>query len=486
MDSNPRNGLLGFFKVHDLAILAASFGLVVYYLYFFTVQPDFIKFFSVRIKVQNFLIFSFILALWHFIFLTFDLYKLKLHFGLWGEAKSLIKATLTATAILGMVSFLFQIEIVTVLFLAVFWAVSCSLLILNRWVIRSLLNKIRMAKGDFYNLLIIGTNERARHFSEKNDRLKQYGFRIIGFVDEPWESSDDNTPTSSGSQIPEHKIVADFGGFNEYLRKNIVDEVVILMPVRKNYNKIAQIIAACEDHGIIVRMNPSVFNLKAGKVQLDHFEDDPLMTFRTGAMQGIGIWIKKFFDFSVSLALIILLSPLLIIISLVIRCTSPGPILFKQERIGLNKRHFLFFKFRTMVQNAEALMSKYEGQNELSGPVFKIKDDPRITRVGKILRKTSLDELPQLINVLKGDMSLVGPRPLPLRDFNGFDKDWHRRRFSVKPGITCLWQIQGRNSIPFDQWMELDMKYIDRWSLALDLLILIKTIPAVLRGTGAA
>ena len=168
-----------------------------------------------------------------------------------------------------------------------------------------------------------------------------------------------------------------------------------------------------------------------------------------------------------------------------IRLTSEGPVFFKQTRMGYGKRPFQIFKFRTMVQNAEKLMSQVEHLNETQGPTFKLKHDPRITPLGKFLRKTSLDELPQLINVLVGDMSLVGPRPLPLRDYEGFSEDWHRRRFSVKPGITCLWQVMGRSSIGFDEWMALDMRYIDQWSVWLDIKILFQTIPAVFRGSGA-
>lgn len=180
------------------------------------------------------------------------------------------------------------------------------------------------------------------------------------------------------------------------------------------------------------------------------------------------------------------MAPLFLAVALLIKLTSEGPVFFTQERLGLNKRRFRIFKFRTMVAGAEQKQAELEHLNEVEGPVFKIKCDPRVTLVGKVLRKTSIDELPQLLNVLKGEMSLVGPRPLPVRDYEGFDQDWHRRRFSVRPGLTCLWQISGRSSISFDKWMELDMQYIDEWSLWLDLKILAGTIPAVLKGAGAA
>ena len=184
--------------------------------------------------------------------------------------------------------------------------------------------------------------------------------------------------------------------------------------------------------------------------------------------------------------LLILLAPLFLVVAVLVKCTSPGSVLFRQTRVGLNKRQFQIYKFRTMIANAEQIQDELLPMNEMAGPVFKITNDPRVTPLGRVLRKTSIDELPQLFNVLKGEMSLVGPRAMSLRDYQLFDQDWQRRRFSVKPGITCLWQVNGRSSIPFEKWMELDMQYIDKWSLWLDFKILARTVPAVLRGTGAA
>jgi exopolysaccharide biosynthesis polyprenyl glycosylphosphotransferase len=192
------------------------------------------------------------------------------------------------------------------------------------------------------------------------------------------------------------------------------------------------------------------------------------------------------FDVVGALLLLLLCSPLFLIVAVLIKLTSPGSVFFAQKRVGLNKRQFTMYKFRSMVSNAESIQEKLAHLNEMGGPVFKIKKDPRITPIGQILRKTSIDELPQLFNVLKGEMSLVGPRAMSVRDYQLFSEDWQRRRFSVLPGITCLWQVHGRNSIPFEQWMLLDMQYIDRWSLWLDLKILALTIPAVFRGLGAS
>jgi len=183
---------------------------------------------------------------------------------------------------------------------------------------------------------------------------------------------------------------------------------------------------------------------------------------------------------------LVALSPILALIALAIRLDGHGPVIFAQERFGFNKRRFRMFKFRTMITDAEALQATLEDRNEAAGPVFKIKDDPRVTRIGKFLRKTSLDELPQLWNVLRGDMSLVGPRPLPLRDVHRFSESWLMRRFSVRPGVTGLWQVSGRSDLTFTRWVALDLQYIDRWSLGLDLKILAMTVPAVLKGRGAA
>ena len=195
--------------------------------------------------------------------------------------------------------------------------------------------------------------------------------------------------------------------------------------------------------------------------------------------------IKNLIDFSFSLIILIIISPLFPLIAILIKIDDNGPVFFIQERVGLNKRLFNLIKFRTMIVNAEELKKSIENENEMSGPVFKIKKDPRLTRIGKFLRRSSLDELPQFINVLKGDMSLVGPRPPLMSEVVQYEwKD--RRRLSMKPGITCIWQISGRSDIPFDKWMKLDLEYIDNWSLQTDFEIMLKTIPAVIRGSGAS
>jgi exopolysaccharide biosynthesis polyprenyl glycosylphosphotransferase len=261
---------------------------------------------------------------------------------------------------------------------------------------------------------------------------------------------------------------------------------VVFSPLRSQYDKIGRVVELAEAQGIIVRFGTNPFPLKIGRSVVEQVGTVTVSTVQTGSMYGHPALVAKaVLDFLVAAVLLLLLSPLFIVVSILVKLESPGPVFFVQPRLGRNKRLFNLYKFRSMRADAEQLQASLEAQNEVDGPVFKIQDDPRITRLGKFLRKTSIDELPQLLNVLLGDMSLVGPRPLPVRDFEGFEVDQHRRRFSVKPGITCLWQISGRSNISFDKWMELDMNYIDHWTLWLDLKILLKTIPAVLNRTGA-
>jgi exopolysaccharide biosynthesis polyprenyl glycosylphosphotransferase len=265
-----------------------------------------------------------------------------------------------------------------------------------------------------------------------------------------------------------------------------VDEVVVCLPIRSYYETISDIIRMCEDLGLVVRVPADFFESRLVHAYLDELHNTPVLTLRTDAPPPVSIAVKRLVDVAGSAVALILLSPLLALIAVAIKMDSHGPVLFIQDRVGLRRKMFSMLKFRTMAVDAERRQAELEDHNEVNGGAFKIKNDPRTTRVGRLLRKLSLDELPQFWNVFRGDMSLVGPRPLPLRDVERFDSDWQKRRFSVKPGLTCLWQINGRHEIDFEHWMEMDLQYIDNWSLSLDFDILFKTLPAVLRGTGAS
>jgi exopolysaccharide biosynthesis polyprenyl glycosylphosphotransferase len=269
------------------------------------------------------------------------------------------------------------------------------------------------------------------------------------------------------------------------LSQEAIDEVFITLPRDKYRDLIESIVSLCEEQGIIVRLQTDLFNLRFARWQVDELNGMPVVTIRSGPSDGWQLLAKRLLDICGSVVLLLVTAPIFVVVALLIKVESPGPVFFRQERIGLNKRRFRVFKFRTMVNDAESQQPLFEHLNEADGPVFKIKADPRITRIGKFLRRYSIDELPQFLNVLKGEMSLVGPRPLPVRDVTRIDRQWHKRRHSVKPGVTCLWQVNGRSNISFDYWVRMDLEYIDKWSLGLDIKILAKTISAVLKGSGA-
>jgi exopolysaccharide biosynthesis polyprenyl glycosylphosphotransferase len=357
-------------------------------------------------------------------------------------------------------------------------SVSGLLACVISWLARVALQRIRQRRGSRH-LLIVGTNARALAMAKRVQFAPEAGYRLVGFVDQPWPG---------GAQIVQsgYRIVSDFNGFADFLKDQVVDEVLICTPLKSLYDRTSTLLRQCEEQGITVRFAPDPFSPLIGHVHVDHFAGQAVLTVDSGRQTTSRLVAKRCIDICGSVVVLLLAAPLMFAIAAIIKLSSSGPAMFVQQRVGLNKRRFSFYKFRTMVADAEKRLPDLEQRNEVSGPVFKIRHDPRVTRIGRFLRRSSLDELPQLFNVLKGDMSLVGPRPLAVRDYRGISEDWHRRRLSVRPGITCLWQVQGRNSIPFDRWMELDLEYIDNWSLWLDCKILLRTIPAVLSGAGAS
>jgi exopolysaccharide biosynthesis polyprenyl glycosylphosphotransferase len=323
--------------------------------------------------------------------------------------------------------------------------------------------------------VIVGGGARAARFLEELKLHPEWDYKFLGYVD------------STAAEIPGHRwpLLGRIGDLEEILMKQVVDEVVVALPVKTQYAAIDRTISICERVGVQVQYCEDLFDTpRSGYCYREHHDEQKVVLKMV--QDDYRHRIKRAFDVAGALFGLVLCAPLFLVVAILIKSTSKGPVFFRQERYGLGKRIFCIYKFRTMVENAEAAQAALEHMNENSGPVFKIFRDPRITKVGAVLRRTSIDELPQLFNVLKGEMSLVGPRPLNLRDVGRFSEAWLMRRFSVKPGLTCLWQISGRSNVSFDRWIELDLQYIDHWSLQMDLKILARTIPAVLRGTGAA
>ncbi len=379
------------------------------------------------------------------------------------RAVGLCSLTLAASA------HLFHWSWLNIWLLVSFWLIASFSLFAFRLLKRVLLREVRLRERNLRHVLIVGAGARGQHIAEVINHHPELGYHLLGFVD------DQKTPG----------VVGKLQDFAQLLAENIVDEVLIALPVKSFYAEINQVIQLAEEQGIVVRLHAELFNHKLARARAEQLDEVPVLTLYTAPPSDWRATCKRALDLVGAAVLLIALSPLLLLIAVLIRLTSPGPALFVQDRLGLNKQRFPMFKFRTMVTNAEALQKELEQFNEAGGPVFKMRHDPRITPLGRFLRKTSLDELPQLINVVRGELSLVGPRPLPVRDYERFDAYWFNRRFSVKPGITCIWQVSGRSETRFERWIKQDLEYIDNWSLWLDMKLLLKTIPAVLRGSGA-
>jgi exopolysaccharide biosynthesis polyprenyl glycosylphosphotransferase len=323
--------------------------------------------------------------------------------------------------------------------------------------------------------IILYADDRSEKFIDSIIDHREWGFRILMIIT--------NSPVIKrkfGSVI---RIYPDKINIKNILDIDIIDEVIYCNS-NIDDEKLRSMIEVCEEIGVTLRLQSEMAPMSVTNAHMTHFQNTPFITFRNIPRNNFSLAWKSFTEFWVSFLIIFLLSPFMLIISILIKLTSRGPVVFKQERVGLRGRKFYIYKFRTMVQNAEELKSKLAGMNESDGPTFKIKNDPRITLVGKILRKTGLDELPQLFNVLKGEMSLIGPRPPLASEVEKYER-WHLKRLSVKPGITCTWQIiPNRNEVVFDKWMKLDIQYIDSWSIKKDLQLFFKTIKTVIYGSG--
>ncbi|HEX5385662.1 MAG TPA: sugar transferase [Gemmatimonadales bacterium] len=348
---------------------------------------------------------------------------------------------------------------------------TAGLTLLTRGAVRALTQAALPAER---KVLIVGSGPRALRLYEY---LKggEHGCEVLGFVD-----TEVHPALTAHGWLP-------MGGLHELeriLMRQVVDEVLIALPMHSHYDEIQRAIATCERGGVQATLLVDVVQSTVARPRLRSTGPLALLTMLT-VPDDYRLLAKRGFDLVGATLLLAAFAPVMAAAALAVKLTSPGPVLFVQERYGLNKRRFRMFKFRSMVADAEARMRELEHLNEKAGPIFKIARDPRLTPVGAVLRRTSIDELPQLLNVLAGDMSLVGPRPMSLRDVALFSEAWLMRRFSVRPGITGLWQVSGRSDLGFEDWVALDLKYIDEWSLMLDVSILLRTIPAVLLGRGA-
>jgi len=416
-----------------------------------------------------------ILLVWSLIFYLMELYRFWKGPGFWQEAWNIFKAVVISSLLLGFIVFALKFQFVSRIFILSFAFFNILTIIIFRFTIRQIIIFLNRQRDNFRLILVVGINEQTLKMVRGIEKQGELGLRILGFL------STNESPVSP--QLIGYPVLGKAEDLPQVLEKEVVDEVIFAL-TQEEIKKMENLFLICEERGITTRIILNFFPHTISKTYLVEFDGFPLLTFTTTPKNELLLFSRRIFDFVGSIIFIILFSPLFLLITLLIKTDSRGPALYRQIRCGLNGRKFTFYKFRSMIEKAEEKKNELSVFNQMNGPVFKMKDDPRITRMGRILRRTSLDELPQLFNVLKGDMSFVGPRP-PLPEEVEKYEGWQRRRLSMKPGITGLWQVSGRNQIDFDRWMKLDLEYIDNWSLWLDFKILLKTIPVVLSGKGA-
>lgn len=394
-----------------------------------------------------------------------------------GYAWMVIQALAFSFMILFTIFFLLKATYVSRSFLLMYGAVDLLAIVAVRaglawWYFH---RSVEMDKN-FLKVLIVGTGQRAKHLSRTLREHSEWGIDVVGYLD--------LTPPQPGATVLGDPVLGTVDQIRVFLKQHVIDDVIVAVP-RTMIKDVQDIADACEEEGVRLRLMADVFDLQVSRLRLVNLGGIPLLTFEPVAQDEKMLIVKRVMDLAITLTFMPIVLLLMGLVAIAIKLDSPGPVLFVQERVGLRKRLFRMYKFRSMRRDAEQKLKEIEHLNEAQGPIFKIANDPRITRVGKFIRRTSLDELPQLFNVIRGHMSLVGPRPMSMRDVDLFDKGVQRKRFSVRPGLTCLWQVSGRSSLPFTKWLELDLEYIDNWSLGLDFKILLKTIPTVLRGSGA-
>ena len=362
-------------------------------------------------------------------------------------------------------------------FVGLFATTAWVLLCLVRLNARPMLGWFRRGFAAPHYVLVAGLGDAAQRLGMQLEDAADYGIRLKGFLAES-----ETEPAPAQIQLGASYPVFPLNGLNEMLRRDVIDEIIFAVDTGR-LKELEEVMLLCDEEGVRTRVAVDFFPHVNSQVYLDRLGELPLLTFSATPHDEIRLLVKRSTDIFLAGASLVLLSLPMAVIALLIRITSPGPVIFRQVRCGLNGRTFTFYKFRSMCADAEEMQASLEHLNEKE-LVFKMKNDPRLTGVGRWLRKFSMDELPQLWNVLKGDMSLVGPRPALPSEVERYQR-WQRRRLRMRPGLTCLWAVNGRDRVDFETWMKFDMQYIDTWSLALDWKIILRTIPQVLSGRGA-
>lgn len=418
-----------------------------------------------------------IVPAWVVLLNSFNAYRSHRIASFINELISIGKSVFFGGLLLASIAYATKSEYISRVFILSFVIINALMLGVERFTIRAASWAIRKRGYNFRNVIIVGTEATAQEIARIIKNYDEWGLRLIGYVSV--------LGSSHGKMIDGTNIVGSLTDLESIVKNQVVDEVIFAVP-GKRLDNLEDTLLMLEEHGINARIASNAFPHVIAKMTVEELETVPLLTFSTVPSNTVTLAFKRLFDIMIALLLIVLSAPFMLLAMLLIKTTSPGPVLFRQKRSGLQGRVFPLYKFRSMYIGAETKREEFERYNEMEGPVFKMKDDPRITPVGHFLRKSSIDELPQLWNVLKGDMSIVGPRP-PIPEEVAKYKRWQRRRLSMRPGLTCIWQISGRNKInDFNEWVRLDLLYIDTWSFVLDIKIFLKTIPVVLFRKGAA
>jgi len=477
-----RSGTISDFclKLNDLSLLALSLAMVIVFRYSPTSNPTFVvDYLSQRVKVANAILGVLLILSWYAAFAAQGLYASHRLGSRGREILEIGRAVASCAVALLVAAAIGHWPTIGLRTIGEFGLISFTAVLSVRMALRYNLRRLRERGHNVKSLVIVGGGSRGRAFAAHITRRHDLGYKILGFVD--------SDPGHHGRTIEGAKYLGTFDDLPRLMSTEIIDEVAIALPIKSHYSQIERAVGVLEEQGITTHVLSDLFPQKLARAQSVDFDGMPIVTLGSVPRFSWRTEAKRLIDLFVSILLLIVSAPVLALAAIAIRLDSVGPVFFIQERVGFNKRRFRMIKFRTMSVDAEARMKEIEHLNEKQGtPIFKIKDDPRITRVGRWLRKTSIDELPQLLNVLVGDMSVVGPRPLSVRDATRMEEAWQKRRFSVKPGLTCLWQVSGRSNLSFEQWMQLDLEYIDHWSLGLDASILLRTIPAIVLARGAS
>jgi exopolysaccharide biosynthesis polyprenyl glycosylphosphotransferase len=411
-----------------------------------------------------------------------DLYRLRARLTSRREVLDFAKAGVLAAFVTFGLLFLVKMPEVSRLFLIALFPIQTAATIASRLLLRAGLSEARARGMNTRYVLVVGTGTWAEDFADRLERHRELGLRVIGHLRqaEAQTALSRRATQTSPERAVRRPILGDVDDLEMILHNDVVDEVAICLPPAA-WGLIEAITRLCEDEGKVVRIPLSEGGFDLPGAMHEVFEGIPVLSLVYGPDRALSLFGKRALDLALSAIALVVLSPLILAVALVIRATDGSPVFFSQPRIGLHGRVFRVLKFRTMVPDAEELLDDLIDQNEISGHAFKLTEDPRTTRTGGWLRRLSIDELPQLVNVLKGEMSLVGPRPPLPREVAAYDV-WHRRRLSMKPGITGLWQVTARREGEFDRWVALDLDYIDRWSLWLDIKIMARTIPALIQG----